>query len=546
MLGIGLAGLVWLWQARSAATQGTASVSGVVMELDGGTVAGATVRQKTTTNFTISNPDGSFTLGNLPETDVTITAWQEGYLVGWATVTPPQTGITITMKKHFTTDNPDYHDRWYSPTDPSPNLGCMHCMVAYPQWQANAHGNSAANPRFFSVYNGTTIAASGVVTPGYKLDFPDAAGNCANCHAPSAAINGITTPVTPTYATYTETFLADMNTLTGVDAEGIHCEFCHKIGEVALDPGTGLPYDNAPGVLSMRLYRQPPDPNEVLFYGPFDDVTRRVSYLALEKKSQFCAPCHQFSFLGTPIYESFREWQESAYPAQGIECQTCHMKPTGVNYFVFPEKGGLIRDPNLIASHLQPGASDTALLQDTISMTVTVDPVITPTLHITVTLTNTGAGHHAPTDHPGRHIILTVKAIDGKGAELAQLSGPTVPGWGGAESGLPGQTFAKVLQDVETGEWPVISYWKQTVILSDNRIPALGSDTSTYTFPAPEYGGPVRFAVELRFRRLMQDLMDAKDWMTPDIIMEEEHFTVQTEPAWDTLWLPIIQKSYQP
>lgn len=51
----------------------------------------------------------------------------------------------------------------------------------------------------------------------------------------------------------------------------------------------------------------------------------------------------------TPIYESFKEWLESPYPAQAIECQSCHMKPTGVNYFVFPEKGGLIRDPQLIA-----------------------------------------------------------------------------------------------------------------------------------------------------------------------------------------------------
>lgn len=86
-----------------------------------------------------------------------------------------------------------------------------------------------------------------------------------------------------------------------------------------------------------------------MFFGPFDDVTRRVSYLELEKKSQFCASCHQFSFWGTPIYESFKEWLESPYPAQAIECQSCHMKPTGVNYFVFPEKGGLIRDPQLIA-----------------------------------------------------------------------------------------------------------------------------------------------------------------------------------------------------
>ncbi|MBI5389080.1 YjbQ family protein, partial [Candidatus Woesearchaeota archaeon] len=53
-----------------------------------------------------------------------------------------------------------------------------------------------------------------------------------------------------------------------------------------------------------------------MFFGTFDDVTRRVSYLELEKKSQFCAPCHQFSFWGTPIYESFKEWLERLAPAK--------------------------------------------------------------------------------------------------------------------------------------------------------------------------------------------------------------------------------------
>ena len=33
-----------------------------------------------------------------------------------------------------------------------------------------------------------------------------------------------------------------------------------------------------------------------------------------------------------------------------------------------------------------------------------------------------------------------------------------------------------------------MSYWKQALIVSDNRIPALGSDTSHYTFAAPAGG----------------------------------------------------------
>jgi len=391
-------------------------------------------------------------------------------------------------------------------------------MVAHPQWSANAHGNAGTYPRFFSFYNGTDLTGTLPVSPGYKLDFPGTAGNCATCHAPAAAVRG--------QRTY---LAADMNDLQGVEAEGVFCEFCHKVGGVYLDPASGLPYNNAPGVLSMRLYRPESGGAEQLFFGPFDDVTRRVSYLDLEKKSQFCAPCHQFSFWGTPIYESFREWLESPYPAQGIECQTCHMAPTGVDYFVYPDQGGLIRDPNLIASHLQPGAADVDLLQNTVTMTVQAMPV-GEALSVTVTITNTGAGHHVPTDHPGRHLILVVSALDGGGGELAQLGGPTVPAWGGDQAGLPGQAFAKVLRDVRSGEAPVVSYWKQCLIDSDNRIPALAADTSTYTFTLPSGGGQVRIVAELRFRRTFQTVMDAKGWHEPDVIMEQIEQVIILQP----------------
>ncbi len=551
-LSLVMGALVWLLLAQSAMMQETATVSGlalstveglvlssvegVVMEQGGGPIAGAVVRQKTTANATTSAEDGTFTLGGLTEgIEVTITAWHEGYLIGWADVTPPQAGVNIILKPHYTTDNADY--QWYPSNDPDNTMSCMHCMVAWPQWRANAHGNSATNPRFFSVYNGTHITDTITITPGYKLDFPGTDGNCAACHAPAAAIAGVATPFTGT-TTITGTVSADMNELVGVETEGSSCEFCHKIGEVNLDPATGLPHDDRPGVLSMRLYRSPP--GQVLWFGPFDDVTRRVSYLELEKKSQLCAPCHQFSFGDTPIYQSFREWLESPYPAQGIECQTCHMVPTGVDYFVFTEKGGFIRDPALIASHLQPGASDVDLLQNTVTMTASAQQE-KGSLQVTVTITNTGAGHHVPTDHPGRHLILTVTATDGQGQDLPQQGGPTVPDWGGDQAGWPGQAFAKVLRDEETGESPVISYWKPTTIVSDNRIPAMESDTSAYTFAAPSAGGPVTVTAELRFRRLFQDVMDAKGWDTADIVMEEAQVALSTEPWWD-VFLPLIWK----
>jgi len=183
--------------------------------------------------------------------------------------------------------------------DPENPIGCGHCMVAFPQGVTNAHGLSGVNPRFFSLYNGTDISSTTTVTPGYKLDFPGTAGNCATCHVPGAAAN--------------RPFTADMNDLTGVETEGVLCDFCQSV--------------------------------------------RRVP-----------EPCH------------------------------------------------------------------------------------------------------VPTDFPGRHTILAVTATDEQRQTLVQLSGPTVPDWGGTQAGLPGKAFAKVLRDVETGESLVVSYWKQALIVSDNRI----------------------------------------------------------------------------
>jgi hypothetical protein len=525
---LGTLAILWLsgqgGQAAENATgpsTSTATVSGIVIDA-AGPISGAVVRQQTTANRTTSAADGSYTLGSLPQgITVTVTAWSEGYYPGGVAVVPPQTGVTITLLPHPAVDNPDHE--WYtSMPDPEAPIGCGHCMVAFPQWVTNAHGTSAVNPRFYSLYNGTDVTGTVTITPGFKSDFPGMAGNCATCHAPGASAN--------------HPFTTDMNALTGVEREGVFCDFCHKVADVYLDPATGLPYPNVPGVQSIRLNRPPSDTH--MFYGPFDDVTRRVSYLELEKKSQFCAPCHQFSFWGTPIYESFREWQESPYPARGIECQTCHMAPTGVDYFVYPENGGLIRPPETIASHLQPGAANVALLQNTVSMTLQARQA-RGQVWVTVSITNTDAGHHVPTDFPGRHMILTVGAEDGQGRVLFLEDGSTVPAWGGAQAGLPGKAFAKVLRDVQTGEQPVVSYWKQALIASDNRIPAMGGDTSRYSFALLQAHGAVTVTAELRFRRAFQALMDARGWDKSDIVMERRTSVLESRPERE-IYLPLV------
>jgi hypothetical protein len=85
----------------------------------------------------------------------------------------------------------------------------------------------------------------------------------------------------------------------------------------------------------------------------------------------------------------------------------------------------------------------------------------------------------------------------------------------------------------------VVSYWKQTLIAADNRIPALRCDVSTYLFELPPAAAPLTVTAQLLFRRAFQHTMDARDWKTPDILMQEHTLTIQPQPQHD-LYLPLL------
>jgi len=514
------------------------TVSGVVLGSDG-PLGGARVRVQATDNTTTTDADGSFSLSGLTASEpVTITAWSEGYYVGWTSTPPGAEPVTITIEPHYSTDNPDY--AWFSMEGTEGSRSCGHCMADhYAEWLEDAHSQSAANPRFLTMYNGTDVQGNQspltrrvyrrdygsfplrpdpnepYYGPGYKLDFPDTAGNCAACHVPAPAAK-------PGGA-----YAADPNQVSGIEAEGVFCEFCHKIGGVTLDQDTGLPYPNMPGVLSVRLYRSAGE--DVLFFGTFDDVTRRVSYLPLEEESAFCAPCHFGVFWDTVIYDSYGEWLRSPYsdPQSGKICQDCHMPVTDATHFVLPDKGGLERPPGRIFNHRMPGAMDEELLQNAVTMTTTAQ-IEGSTVIVHVEITNDQTGHHVPTDFPGRHLIMLVQARDADGNLLTQLEGPTVPEWGGIGdptegyyAGLPGKAFAKVLQELWTEISPSVAYWNPTRIVSDNRLAAFATDASTYAFAAPDEG-EVTVEVTLLSRRAFAELMDQKGWDVPDMIMEQQ------------------------
>ena len=81
------------------------------------------------------------------------------------------------------------------------------------------------------------------------------------------------------------------------------------------------------------------------------------------------------------------------------------------------------------------------------------------------------------------------------------------------------------LEEPWTAVWPTAAYWNQTRIRSDNRIPAMGRDETSYTFRAPA-GRAARVTVTLLYRRAFVGLSEQKGWRVPDIVMATTELTV--------------------
>ena len=537
------------------------NLTGTVVDTQG-TVRGAIVQIQGIPDQQISAEDGTFTFTDFQSrTPLVVTAWAEGYYVGFSEYEPQQE-LVVTLKPLFEKDNLSYD--WFEFDGLEGSKSCSLCHREYEEWKADAHSQTAVNQRFISIYRGTDVNGnlsqpmrwgSNAVPlppdpnlpyygPGYRLDEPQRAGNCAACHTPQASKisnsnncgwSGCHTDLTAERSVQVDAGVLPLH-LTGDAADGIGCDFCHKIGDVYLDPATNLPFPDKPGILSMRLYR--PEEGQQVFFGTLVDVNRRVSYSPLQSESAYCAPCHFGVFGGVvghntvtggiAIYNSYGEWLDSPYsdPETGKTCQECHMPVLqNVDYFVFPDKGGLQREYAKLHDHTMPGVTDEALLQNSVTMAAEVKRG-DQTLDVKVSITNDQTGHHIPTDAPIRQMILVVEAFDTSGNVLAQTSGPMLPEWTGDLAGFAGAYYAKLLQDQWSGEMPTAAYWRPVILFEDTRLAAMETDTKQYTFSVPD-DSAAKVHIRLLFRRAFQELAELKGWEDPDILMEEAIIQVE-------------------
>jgi hypothetical protein len=527
------------------------TAAGVVVD-ESGPVPGAIVRVQATDRWVQADENGNFVLGldGLGPDPVHLTAWSEGYFCGGPVpASPGEQGLVLELYAHADQDNPAY--AWLPSTvqaGQGEDQGCAACHsrqeggsdVSLPvdQWLEDAHSQTASNPRFLTMYYGTNLAGEqspptrfastrdyGALPippdpkqpyfgPGYKLDFPQSAGNCGACHLPAAAVN--------------DAYGVDPGGVSGPEAEGISCDFCHKVWDVQLDSETGLTQANMPGVLSLSFRR--PFEGHQFFAGPYDDVAPgEDTYSPLQNESAFCAACHYGVFWDTVIYNSFGEWLESPYsdPMTGRTCQDCHMPHTGATRFALESAGGLERDPAGIFSHRMLGARDVDFLREGLAFSASASKTEARIL-VDVTLRNDNTGHNFPTDSPLRQLLLIVEAQDSSGRTLEQLDGLRLPPWAGEGTpsngyygGLAGKSYALVLEERWTGVSPTGAYWNPVRVLEDTRLEPFQVDKQQFQFADPDSGVSV-VHVRLVFRRAFIELADQKSWQHEDLVLYDE------------------------
>jgi hypothetical protein len=273
--------------------------------------------------------------------------------------------------------------------------------------------------------------------------------------------------------------------------------------------------------------------------------------------AEVCAACHQdandpaenHTYTGVISEPTYTEWVVTPYadPQSPLyrSCVSCHMPPTGETQLctIAP----VTRDPATIRSHRIEGTTP-YYLENAVELDLAVQHDGSD-ITVDVTITNSLTGHHVPTGVTVRNMILLVEAwreVDGQplvytGAQTVHELGGVGDPAQGYFAGLPGKLFAKLIRDAE-GNSPTF-FTDADAIVFDNRIPALDSDVSMYSFAVPDLGGEVHVRARLIYRRSFRALTDAKQWTedghgNPLADMQPPHYGHLMESAETVLNVP--------
>ncbi|MHB0977396.1 MAG: multiheme c-type cytochrome [Candidatus Aquicultorales bacterium] len=367
--------------------------------------------------------------------------------------------------------------------------GCKLCHSKIAeQWAESMHANAWKDPLYQVVYQDLSEKTDGA-----------ADSFCAGCHAPVGVLSNEIPP-------------GDGSKVSPISGRGVQCDFCHTVSAVK---GAGnFSVVSTPGEFKLGPLTDPWIPSHAF---------HKSRYSKLHTTSGFCGACHKVNHpvnKDLRIEDTFTEWLESEYAKKGIVCQDCHMTPgPGVtkpnpgqpaidgpqrkhvytHYFVggnaaVPKALGLTSRQTLAEEQLK-GTAQLEIFSISLKPGEKSD--------IKVTVRNTGAGHYLPTGATEfREMWLDVTVVDASGGLLFH-SGMNEDGTLDKKAVV----YKTVLADKD-GK-PTHDLWKASRILSDKRIPPMGSVEETILFDLPaEVQENVTVTVILKYRSISNELAD--------------------------------------
>jgi hypothetical protein len=352
----------------------------------------------------------------------------------------------------------------------------------YKQWQGSMHNNSFTDPLYLAVHK-----QAGEETDGATDTF------CSACHSPIGVFSG---EVPPT----------EGDQISDISKQGIQCDFCHTVS-------------GSTGIGNFSFIFEPSD----IKRGPFDDAVstyHETEYSELHTKSEFCGMCHDVNHPGNdvPLEATYTEWKESEYATNGVQCQDCHMTPgPGVTE---PNPGRATidsKDRPHIFTHFFVGGnavlSDeahqqlaTEQLQAAAELRLIPPAAVTPgaMAALGIDVTNKGAGHYLPTGLTEvREMWLDVEIIDANGNSIYHSGALDDNGVIDEDAVI----YHTVLED-KNGD-ATHKPWQAAGILSDHRIPPMGTVGESYGFDVPaDVALPLTVNVTLKYRSAPQTVVD--------------------------------------
>jgi hypothetical protein len=237
------------------------------------------------------------------------------------------------------------------------------------------------------------------------------------------------------------------------------------------------------------------------------DSHRETLLRPVIRQAELCGSCHNLRLPdGSAVEPTFDEWKDSPYPARGMTCQSCHFpqaqapKADSSLPQTVGAHGGLPGAPSSL-----PGlADDATLLQKaaTLDASLAVSPTDSAALMATVTITNSGAGHHLPTGaNDLRQMWLELVLRDAAG-QVVWTSG-VLDKYGALDPGAV--QFHKVLGDANGRPIDLHRIWIATQVLQDTSLLPLETRRIPYRIVLPASAqAPYTLSVRLLYRDVSQ------------------------------------------